>query len=125
MCYNRFVRDISKELEQLRNHRVPVERDLSIGSLVAEQSKYAQQTRAQLGQFIDIWYQLVPTDVRYRSAIRAFKRGVLTVEVESASMRYELDRRLREGLIDEIRRHFRGTLRQVKVRLAGEEFDVN
>lgn len=118
MSYNRVVRDISKELEQLRNHRVPAERDLSIHSLVAEQVRYAQQTRAQLGQFIDLWYQLVPTDIRYRSAIRAFKRGVLTVEVDSASVRFELDRRLRDGLTDEIRRHFHGTLRQVKLRLA-------
>jgi hypothetical protein len=119
-----FVRDISKELEQLRMHRVPPERDLSISGLVAEQARYAQQTRAQLGQMIDLWYQLVPTDLRYRSAIRAFKRGVLTVEADSASVRFELDRRLREGLTDEFRRHFHGTLRQVKVRLADGDDDA-
>lgn len=102
----------------MRLHRVPPERDLSISRLVAEQARYAQQTRAQLGHMIDLWYQLVPTDLRYRATICGFKRGVLTVEVESASVRFELDRRLREGLTDEFRRHFKGTLRQVKVRLA-------
>jgi hypothetical protein len=112
------VRDLTSDIEQLRRHRVPGEPNLSIGSLVAEQARYAQRTRAQLGQMIDLWFQLVPTELRNHTAICALKRGVLTVDVDSASVRFELDRRLREGLIDQLRQHFRGTLRQVKIRLA-------
>lgn len=113
-----FVRDLGREIEVLRRHRTPHEPDLSIGSLVAEHARYAQRTRAQLGQMIDLWFQLVPAELRNHSAICALKRGVLTVDVDSASVRYELDRRLREGLADQLRQHFRGTLRQVKIRLA-------
>ncbi len=112
------MRDLGQDIEKLRKHRSPAEPDLSIGSLVAEQARYAQQTRAQLGQMIDLWFQLVPTEVRNHTAIFALQRGVLMVDVDSASVRYELDRLLRGGLNEALRKHFRGTLRQVKLRLA-------
>jgi len=112
------VRDLARQLELLRERRVPPEPDLSIAGLVADQARYAQQTRAQLGQLIDLWFQVVPADLRERTSICSLRRGVLTVEADSAAVRFELDRLLREGLTDQLRRHFRGSLQRIRVRLA-------
>ena len=89
--------------------------DQSIAQVVNRVEDRATDTRRRLGKVIDVWDRVVPEEVGGRTKITALRAGVLYVRVESSSMRFELDRLLRGGLEDELRRSFHGSLRRVKV----------
>ena len=108
--------DAAHRIEQLRHwrRRSP---PLSIGSEVKAVAVQAARTHRKLGQLIDLWESRVPADLVAHSSIAGLRGGVAHVLVDSASTAYELDRLLREGLLAQLRQHFRGTLVRVSVRI--------
>ena len=111
------MRDPIDEIEMLREWRSRKGRNLSILVAVEGIQKNARQSHRKLGELIDLWNELLPDDLARASTLRGIRGGLLQVEVESSAMLYEIDRRLREGLLKMLRSRYHGTLVQVKIRL--------
>jgi hypothetical protein len=107
-----------RHLEQLQARRGRREVDLSIRGVVQAAARDAQRANRRLGQIIDLWHEVIPPDLTRHCAIVGLRSGSLQVEADSAAVVYELDRFLRDGGTDELRRRYRGTLMRVRVRLA-------
>ncbi len=65
----------------------------------------AQVTRdhKRVGGVVEAWEQCVPESLRSACRVDGYSRGVLTVAVESAPARFELDRALRGGVEGRLR----------------------
>ncbi|HDZ21214.1 MAG TPA: DUF721 domain-containing protein [Phycisphaerae bacterium] len=57
----------------------------------------------QLGKLSEVWDELIPPELRDHTALEGFYRGVLTVMVDSAAHRFNLQTLLTGGLLKEIR----------------------
>ena len=110
------------QLQWLRDGRAEPDRDLSIADMIRTTADAAARTHKRLGELIDLWAQVVPEDMARGTRIAALRGGVLHVSVESSSRLYELDRLLRGGATDELRRRYGGTLTRVRLTLAPDSF---
>lgn len=89
--------------------------------VVQSTAENARRTHKRLGSIIDLWELLVPAELATRTRIQHMRGGMLHVHVDSSATAYELDRLLREGLEQEIRSRYRGTLARVRVRVAPDD----
>ena len=78
----------------------------------------------QLGSLAKIWDDVLPRSVRDHTALESFNRGVLTVLVDSAAHRYQLQMLLSGGLMREIRARFSGALNKIRL-VPGQFFAVD
>jgi predicted nucleic acid-binding Zn ribbon protein len=69
----------------------------------------------QLGKLAKIWDEVLPEPINEHTALEGFNNGVLTVMVDSASWRFELQMLLAAGLTKEIQNRFPGTLNKIRV----------
>ena len=69
----------------------------------------------QLGALGAVWDDVIPEDIREHTALESFNRGVLTVVVDSAPHRYQLQMLLTGGLTREIRQRFSGALNTIRL----------
>ncbi len=115
--------DVARQIERRRQLRGRRSRPLAISSAVRAVAADATRTHRRLGHFIELWEAIVPPEVAAHTCLEALRRGVAHVTVDSASTAYELDRLLRSGLTQDLRRSFRGTLVRVKVRVGVVEAD--
>lgn len=69
----------------------------------------------QLGALAGIWQDVLPEFLLEHTALEGFRRGVLTVVVDSAAHRFRLQTLLAGGLEAEIRRRFSGALNKVRL----------
>ena len=104
-------------LQRLREFRGRRERDDSIVGFVQRIATDATSTQRKLGRFIDLWERLVPRDLASRSKVLSIRRGVVSVVVESSSTMYELDRMLRTGLEQELRRQFQSSVVRIRMQV--------
>ena len=102
-------------LERLRQGRVRSEADASIGRQVSGVAQRAARTQRRLGALTDVWEFVVPAEIIGRTRLTSLRGGVARVVVDSASTAYELDRMLRGGLEQQLRRRFRGTLMRIRI----------
>jgi hypothetical protein len=96
-------------------------RDFSIGSFIDQTQRRVTRARAQLGTLIELWRNVLPAELADRTSLTSLRSGMLQVTVDSASVRYELDRVLREGALETLRRSYGGTLTRVKITVALED----
>jgi len=68
-----------------------------------------------IGEISQIWDETVPAPIREHTALVSFNRGTLTVAVDSAAHRYQLETLLRDGLFEIIRERFGGPLNRIRV----------
>ena len=102
-------------IEQLRTRRARKAADFSIAGIVNASQIEAQRYHRRLGALTDLWHELVPTELAQHSKLTNFRGAVLNVTVDSASISYELDRLLRDGLLAQLRQRHRGTLFRVRL----------
>ena len=77
----------------------------------------------QVGQLSAAWDECIPDSIRQHTALLSFRVGTLTVAVDSAAHRYQLQALLQSGLIDALReRVAAGAL--TRVRLVPGQFDA-
>ena len=76
----------------------------------------------QLGHISQIWDTLVPEEIKVHTALESLQRGILTVMVDSASHRFQLQMLLKSGLLNQIRSEFKGALN--KIRLVPGQFST-
>ena len=69
----------------------------------------------QLSKLATVWDELIPQEIRRHTALESFVRGVLTVLVDSAPHRFQLETLLAGGLLKEFRSRFNGPLDRVRL----------
>lgn len=67
----------------------------------------------KLSELAILWDEVIPEDLRKHTALEGFHRGVLTVMVDSASHRFQIQTLLRGGILTAIRERFRGGLNKI------------
>ena len=77
----------------------------------------------QIGQLSLAWDECIPDFLREHSALVSFAGGTLTVAVNSAPHRYQLQQLLSSGLLEAIRERF-GAGALNRVRLVPGDFDA-
>jgi hypothetical protein len=107
--------DAAREIARLQEQRVRPEPERSIGGLVSAVAVEAQQAQKRLGSFVDLWEGLVPPEVASHTKVVGLRGGVAHVTVDTSSTAYQIDRCLREGLEQQLRRAYGKTLTRVKV----------
>ena len=75
---------------------------------------WSRRTRLA-GALVDLWTSLVPPEVASRTEIIAMRGSILNVRADSSSVAFDLDRRLRSGLLAALRERSATTLTRVKV----------
>ncbi len=69
----------------------------------------------QIGLVSVVWDECIPDYIRDHTALVSFARGTLTVAVDSAAHRYELQHLLRGGLEGAVRERLPGALNRIKL----------
>lgn len=69
----------------------------------------------QLSRLAAIWDEVVPEEIREHTALESFNRGSLTVLVDSAAHRFELQMLLDGGLQREIQARFGGAIQKIRL----------
>jgi len=69
----------------------------------------------QLGALATVWDDLVPEDLRDHTALEGFTGGTLTVTVDSASHRFQLQTLLASGLLKELQARLPMALNKIKL----------
>jgi hypothetical protein len=111
--------DAAEQIARLREQRVRPEPDRTIGGLVSAVAREARRAQGRLGSFVDLWEGLVPAELASHTKVVAMRGGIAHVTVDASSAAYEIDRRLREGLEEQLRRAYGKTLVRVKVTVGG------
>lgn len=89
-----------------------------ISQPLASLMKYTLAKRVrQLSKLSEVWDDVVPQEIAEHTALESFNRGVLSVLVDSASHRFQLQTLLDGGLTGEIRFRFSGALNKIKLKL--------
>lgn len=78
----------------------------------------------QLSALAQVWDELVPEGIREHAALEGFRAGTLTVLVDSAPHRFELEMLLRSGLQKQLAAAFRGALSKVRV-VPGQFYSID
>lgn len=113
------------QLQTIWQQRQPRYRAASVAEPLAMLMKQRLSRRVkQLGQLGSIWAELVPDAIREHAALERFTSGVLTVMVDTAARRFELQTLLRGGLERAIQSRFAGSLRRIKL-VPGQFYTVD
>jgi hypothetical protein len=93
------------------------DRDPSITKMVEETLRKARRDEKRIGSFAEAWERLVPEEIVRSCTIGSVRGSKVTVQVNSSSAKFELDRLLRSGLMVELRRLYSGPLTEVRTKL--------
>jgi hypothetical protein len=78
----------------------------------------------KLSELAILWDEVIPDNLRRHTALENFRQGVLTVMVDSASHRFELQTLLRGGVFRAIQERFRGALNRIRL-VPGQFYSVD
>ena len=106
-------------IDRLRKLRCRPERNLTITTVVDQCRREASKSRRGMGNFVDAWEAVVPPEIAAAARVRGVRGGIARIGVVNAATSYEIDQRLRGGMLAELRLAFGGTLRRVKLEIDG------
>jgi len=69
----------------------------------------------QLSKLAEVWDEVIPDGIREHTALESLNRGVLTVVMDSAAHRCQLQLLLDAGLRREIQSRFPGTINKIRL----------
>ena len=69
----------------------------------------------QLGKLAAIWDEVIPLAIAEHTALESYARGVLTVMVDSAPHRFQLQTLLSGGLQKDIQSRFSGAINKIRL----------
>ena len=107
----------SRKLENLRKWRGPKERDLSVKSELLSLQKTIKTGNKQLVQISEIWESAVPHHIRENTYPISLKNGVLEIAANGSPTSYQLQRLIREGLLQKLKDHCTSTIKRIKITL--------
>lgn len=100
----------------LTNKKNPATRDAArLGDVLLPWfEKTIAKPAARLEGISELWQNHVPADIVRRSRLKGFHRGTLSVTLDSATVRAELEAQLRAGLLRTLQVGSKGTLFRVR-----------
>jgi hypothetical protein len=106
----------------LTNKRNPETRDAArLGDVLLPWfEKSVNRPADKLDGIAEAWQKLVPTALVDRSRLLGLHRGTLTVALDSAPVRAQLDGLLRGGLLRQLQTESRGALYRIKTCVQGD-----
>ncbi|MBN1942477.1 MAG: DUF721 domain-containing protein [Phycisphaerae bacterium] len=78
----------------------------------------------QLSELAILWDEVIPENLRRHTALENFRQGVLTVTVDSASHRFQLQTLLKGGILKAVQQRFRGALDRIRL-VPGQFYSVD
>ncbi len=103
-------------LQTVWQQRQPPDRICHFSQPLAILMKYTLGKRVkQLHQLADIWDEVIPEDIAAHTALEGFRRGILTVLVDSAAHRFQLQTLLNGGLTQHIQQRSRGAINKIRL----------
>jgi len=107
-----------------RNRQAP-EMIRPVGEAVTLLMKHTLAKRVkQLGQIAAIWDEVIPADLAAHTALESYARGTLTVMVDSAPHRFQLDALLNSGVRLVLAQRCSGPLNRIKL-VPGQFYSVD
>ena len=106
-----------ERLERLRRVKARPEPDMSLAFLAQQFEHQVAKPFAQMGPITTLWQELVPPHLLAHTKLMGLSRGVLRVIVDSASVHYELDQRLRKGLEQQLIARHTGSLSRIRLQV--------
>lgn len=107
----------NRQLENLRNWRANKERDISITTSIIQLQRNLKKSNRQLSQIADVWKLEVPHHIYENTHPISLKRGVLEIAANGSSTAYQLQRLIRNGLLDSLQKRVTRPLKKIKVTL--------
>ncbi len=86
-----------RQLDRLRQWRLGPQRELSLEGDIASLARQVTRQAEHLGGLSAAWGDLCPAAWRDQTQLVALSRGTLNVRARDASVRFQLDRWLRDG----------------------------
>ena len=78
----------------------------------------------QLCKLAKVWDEVIPESIAVHTALETFHQGVLTVVVDSAPYRFQLQTLLRGGLMRELQARFDDALNKVRI-IPGQFYSID
>ncbi len=103
------------QIENLRRHRTSRAFDVTLARPLAEAQKLTRRLTRALGGLGDAWEAILPPQLAASSNPERLAGGVLTIRTADAAARFALDRWLRAGGEDAVRRACAGTVRRIRL----------
>jgi len=88
---------LSARLERLRANRAPKRREAVLADVVRTAQSALRRTATRNGATVEAWRCAAPESLVDAVRVLGWRRGRLELAVDDASMRFELERWLREG----------------------------
>ncbi|MGN6368352.1 MAG: DUF721 domain-containing protein [Phycisphaerae bacterium] len=76
--------------------------------------KMVEKPAEKMEGVLELWMELAPPNLKERARLVSFQRGTLTIAVESATVRAELDGQLRQGLLRKLQMGSKGAIFRIK-----------
>lgn len=93
------------------------DRTTQLGQPLAILMKHVLGKRVrQIGKLSEIWDECLPRSIRDHTALESLNRGTLTVLVDSAAHRYQLQTLLTGGVMKEIQSRYSGPLNRIRLK---------
>jgi len=105
-----------RQLQTVWQNRQSADQTTHLSGPLAALMKHTLSKRVkQLGALARVWDQVIPDPLRRHTALEGYARGTLTVLVDSAAHRFELETLLRSGLREVLAERFSGPLNRIKL----------
>lgn len=112
---NREAARAIRQIERVRSLRARPGFDPAIAPAVEAEAAAARQAQRALGGFAEAWEAVIPAELALHTSIVSVRGGTASVHVDSAPVRYELDRFLRGGGEAALRARYTRTLLRVRL----------
>ena len=108
--------DPQSELDRLRKYKTRRVRETSINETVQSLRKGLRKGNKTSSSLIEAWDAAVPSHIANQATMVSMRNGVLEVLTDGSSVAYQLNRLVRSGLLRELQKATKGTLRKIRVR---------
>ena len=108
-----------QQIRDLRKWRQRRTFDTSISRVIDSLASTLEDSHRKGGAFVQAWEDHLPARLHAKTRVVSISRGIAHVAVEGSSVRYEVDRLLRSGLLPSLKSSFNGTLYKVKLTVTG------
>lgn len=108
-------RQAQNQLQRRQDQIESRSRRVEVSGLFAAQQRELQRTEKRLAGSSALWERVCPPELLERTCVVGLQRGTLTIGVRDHSTRYVLDRMLRSGMEEDLRRRSAVSISSVKL----------
>ena len=105
------------KLEKLRTWRGRKDRDLTLKRDLIALQRSLKKTNNQLSQIYELWESVVPEKIKANAHPISLQRGVLEIAANGSPTSYQLQRLIREGLLQALQSQCTTHLKKIKITL--------